>query len=155
QQIVAYETDLLDYGDIFDGSSEIARKVDALKREALDELGRIREMGGAVAAAESGYMKQRLVESNARRLAAIEGGEQVVVGVNKYTESAPSPLTSGEGGGILVVDESAEREQVERLAAWRASRDGGAAGAALAALRDAARDGRNVMPASIDCARAG
>src|SRR6476619_8140706 len=94
-QILAYETDLLEYGDIFDGSAEIARKVDALKREAREELDRIEQMGGAVKAVESGYMKQQLVESNTARLEAIERGEQVVVGVNKFLESEPSPLAGG------------------------------------------------------------
>src|SRR5579859_2538861 len=93
QQIVAYETDLLEYGDLFDGSPEIERKVASLKSDILAELKRVRELGGAVAAVENGYMKQRLVESNARRLAAIERGEQSVIGVNRFTESAPSPLT--------------------------------------------------------------
>ncbi len=92
QQILAYETDLLDYGDIFDGSGEIARKVDELKRQAKEELKRIDEMGGAVAAVDTGYMKQQLVESNTARLEAIERGDQIVVGVNKYLESEPSPL---------------------------------------------------------------
>src|SRR3546814_4756301 len=96
QQIVAFETDLLEYGDIFDGSTEVAQKVAALKDGAKAELARIGEMGGAISAVESGYMKQRLVESNARRLAAIEAGEQVAVGVNRDTDSAPSPLTAGE-----------------------------------------------------------
>ena len=95
QQILAYETDLLDYGDIFDGSAEIERKVDELKAEAKEELKRIDEMGGAVAAVESGYMKQQLVESNTARLERIERGEQIVVGVNKYLETEPSPLTGG------------------------------------------------------------
>ena len=155
QQIVAYETDLLEYGDIFDGSAEIAKKVAALKDGAKAELARIEGLGGAIAAVESGYMKQRLVESNARRLAAIETGEQVVVGVNRYTESAPSPLTAGEEGGFLRVDESAERDQVENLKAWRTSRDEKAAKAALAELKRAASEGRNVMEPSIACAHAG
>ncbi len=154
QQIVAFETDLLEYGDIFDGSSEIARKVEALKAEALAEMQRIADMGGAVAAIESAYMKQRLVESNLKRLAAIEAGEQTVVGVNAFTEGEPSPLSGGEGS-ILTVDSSVEREQVERLQAWRASRDGGAAKRALAELASAAKEDRNVMPASIACATAG
>ncbi len=97
QQILAYETDLLDYGDIFDGSAEIARKVDELKRQAKEELKRIEEMGGAVAAVDTGYMKQQLVESNTARLEAIERGDQIVVGVNKYLESEPSPLAGGVG----------------------------------------------------------
>ena len=96
QQIMAYETDLLEYGDIFDGSAEIARKVAALKREAMAELAAIDAMGGAVAAVEIGYMKRKLVESNTRRLEAIERGEQIVVGVNCFTTSEPSPLTAGD-----------------------------------------------------------
>ena len=92
QQIVAFETDLLEYGDIFDGSTEIARKVEELKAEALAEMARIADMGGAVAAIEAAYMKQRLVESNLKRLSAIEAGEQTVIGVNAYTEAEPSPL---------------------------------------------------------------
>jgi (2R)-ethylmalonyl-CoA mutase len=155
QQIVAFETDLLEYGDIFDGSTEIAQKVAALKEGAKAELARIGEMGGAISAVESGYMKQRLVESNARRLAAIEAGEQVVVGVNRYTDSAPSPLTAGEEGGFLKVDENAERDQVAALHAWRANRDGKAAAAALAELKRAASEGRNVMEPSVACAHAG
>ncbi|MBX6368236.1 MAG: protein meaA [Rhodospirillales bacterium] len=155
QQIVAYETDLLEYGDIFDGSREIERKVEALKAEARAELERVRQMGGAVAAVENGYMKERLVESNARRLAAIERGEQIVVGVNKWTESAPSPLLASGDEGFLAVDPKAEAEQVARLAAWRAARDGKAAAAALEGLRRAASEGRNIMPDSIACAKAG
>ena len=155
QQIVAYETDLLEFGDIFDGAPEIERKVTALKQEILAELERVRRLGGAVAAVESGYMKQRLVESNARRMAAIERGEQVVVGVNRYAESAPSPLLSGDEAGFLVPDASAEEEQCRRLAAWRAARDDAKAAAALAALARAAAENTNIMAASIDCARAG
>ena len=146
QQILAYETDLLDYGDIFDGSEEISRKVDALKAEAKEELARIDAMGGAVAAVESGYMKQQLVESNTARLEAIERGEQVVVGVNKYLESEPSPLTGGVDS-IMTVSEDAERDQLERLKAWRASRDKTAVAAALGELKRAAKEGRNIMPA--------
>jgi (2R)-ethylmalonyl-CoA mutase len=155
QQIVAYETDLLEYGDIFDGAPEIERKVGELKGEILAELDRVRRLGGAVAAVDTGYMKQRLVESNARRLAAIERGEQVVVGVNRYADSAPSPLLAGEDAGFLVPDAGAEADQLARLAAWRATRDPAAAAAALGTLRAAAAEGRNVMPPSIECARAG
>jgi (2R)-ethylmalonyl-CoA mutase len=154
QQIVAFETDLLEYGDIFDGSKEIAARVEALKQEALAEMGRIADMGGAVAAIEAAYMKQRLVESNLKRLAAIESGEQTVVGVNAYTEGAPSPLAGGQDS-ILTVDDSVERGQVERLNAWRANRDGAAVKAALAELVAATKEDRNVMPASIECAKAG
>jgi (2R)-ethylmalonyl-CoA mutase len=154
QQIVAYETDLLEYGDIFDGSDEIARKVESLKQEAQAEMQRIADMGGAVAAVESAYMKQRLVESNLRRLTAIEAGQQTVVGVNAFTEAEPSPLSTGDGA-ILTVDTSVEREQIERLQAWRAARDGNAIKQALAELTASAREDRNVMPASIACAKAG
>ncbi len=154
QQIVAFETDLLEYGDIFDGSSEIARKVEELKAEATAEMARIADMGGAVAAIEAAYMKQRLVESNLKRLAAIESGEQTVIGVNAFTEAEPSPLSTGEGS-ILTVDASVERGQIERLKAWRAERDGAAVSKAMAELASAAKEDRNVMPASIDCARAG
>jgi (2R)-ethylmalonyl-CoA mutase len=154
QQILAYETDLLDYGDIFDGSGEIARKVDELKQLAKEELKRIDELGGAVAAVDTGYMKQQLVESNTARLEAIERGEQIVVGVNKYLESEPSPLAAA-ADAILTVSEDAERGQIERLKAWRAARDNTAVAAALKELKRAATRGGNVMPASIDCAKAG
>ena len=154
QQILAYETDLLDYGDIFDGSAEIERKVDALKAEAKEELARIDEMGGAVAAVELGYMKQQLVESNTARLEAIERGEQIVVGVNKYLETEPSPLTGGIES-IMVVSEDAERDQIERLKAWKAARDKRAVADALDGLKRAATGGGNIMPASIACAKAG
>jgi len=154
QQILAYETDLLEYGDLFDGSPEIARKVDELKRDAREELKRIDEMGGAVAAVESGYMKRQLVDSNTARLEAIERGDQVVVGVNRYLESEPSPLTGGVEA-IMTVSEEAEIDQLERLKAWRASRDAKAVAAALADLKRAAKDGSNIMPASIACAKAG
>jgi (2R)-ethylmalonyl-CoA mutase len=152
QQILAYETDLLEYGDVFDGSTEIARKVEQLKSEARAELKRIGELGGAVAAID--YMKRRLVESNSERLARIESGEQVVVGVNRWTETEPSPLSAGEGA-IQVIDAKVEAEQIGRLKAWRASRDADAVGTALSELERAAREGRNVMEPSIACARAG
>jgi len=155
QQILALETDLLEYGDIFDGSHVMDAKVEALKADALAELARIDAMGGALAAVDSGYMKSRLVESSAVRVQAIASGAQKVVGVNCYTESAPSPLTTGEDGGFMSVDPAAEQEQIERLEAHRARRDGAAAAAALVELEAAAKEGRNVMPASIACAHAG
>jgi len=154
QQILAYETDLLEFGDIFDGSAEITGKVEALKAEALEELANIEAMGGAIAAVESGYMKQRLVESNSARLESIERGEQTVVGVNKYLETEPSPLTGGIDA-IMTVSEDAERDQIERLQAWRAARDPKAVAAALAELKRAASAGTNIMPPSIACAKAG
>src|SRR5262252_7860675 len=154
QQILAYETDLLDYGDIFDGSTEIGRKVEELKREAREELGRIEDMGGAVATVDTGYLKQQLVESNTARLEAIERGERVVVGVNKYLESETSPL-AGTAESILTVSDEAERSQIDRLKAWRASRDNAAVADALNELKRAARGNGNIMPASITCAKAG
>jgi (2R)-ethylmalonyl-CoA mutase len=152
QQVLAYETDLLEFGDIFDGSSEVKKKVDALKAEAKSELATIEKMGGAVAAID--YMKRRLVESNSARLRQIETGEQVVVGVNKWTETEESPLSGG-SESILVVDPAVEAEQVGRLKAWREQRDAKAVTAALASLESAAKEGRNVMEPSIACAKAG
>ena len=154
QQIVAHETDLLEFGDLFDGSTEVARKVAELKEEARAELAKIEAMGGAVAAVEASYMKQRLVESNLRRIAAIEAGEQMVIGVNAFTDAEPSPLSTG-AGAILTVDAAVEREQIEALRAWRTSRDNAAATAALDGLKSAAKEGRNIMEPSIACAHAG
>jgi (2R)-ethylmalonyl-CoA mutase len=154
QQIVAYETDLLEFGDLFDGSAEVARKVEQLKAEARDELALIERMGGAIAAVESGYMKSRLVESNTRRLEAIERGEHVVVGVNRFTDTERSPLSAG-NELIQTIQEGAAREQIERLDAWRAARDARAVATALDELKRAARGGANIMPPSIACAKAG
>ncbi len=152
QQVLAYETDLLEYGDIFNGSAEIARKVAALKEEAKAELATIEKLGGAVAAID--YMKRRLVESNTNRLRQIETGEQIVVGVNRWTETEASPLSAGTDS-ILVVDPALEAQQIERLKAWRGARDDKQVKAALADLERAAKEGRNVMEPSIACAKAG
>src|SRR6185437_12765891 len=152
QQILAYETDLLDYGDILDGSVEIDRKVEALKEEARAELAKIQSMGGAVAAID--YMKEALIASNAARVQAIEKGEQVLVGVNAYTETEPSPLAGGIEG-IITVPESVEIEQVAALQAWRRDRDDKAVTQALIDLKSAAAEGRNIMPPSIAAAKAG
>ncbi|HTZ01076.1 MAG TPA: protein meaA [Xanthobacteraceae bacterium] len=154
QQILAYETDLLDYADVFDGSAEISRKVDDLKRAALDELDHIEKLGGAIAAVEMGYMKNQLVQSNTARLEAIERNEQTVVGVNRYIETEPSPLTTGDDT-IMTVPHEVEAEQIARLEAWRAARDRKAVDAALEELRRAAKSGANIMPPSIACAKAG
>jgi (2R)-ethylmalonyl-CoA mutase len=154
QQILAYETDLLEYADIFDGSAVIAGKVDEIKRAALEELDHIEKLGGAIAAVETGYMKGRLVESNTARLEAIERNEQVVIGVNRYLETEPSPLTTGEDT-IMTVSHEVEAEQIARLNAWRATRDQKAVDAALQDLRAAAKSGTNIMPPSIACAKAG
>jgi (2R)-ethylmalonyl-CoA mutase len=155
QQILAYESDLLEYGDLFDGSPVIAAKVKELVDGAQAELDKVLAMGGAIAAVENAYMKQRLVESQTRRLAAIESGEQTVVGVNAYREAEPSPLVAGGSDAVLKVDESAERAATLRLRAFRNKRSAADASAALAGLRDAAKSGANVMPASIRCAQAG
>ena len=152
QQILALETDLLEYGDIFDGNPVVAAKVDALKSGARSELVNLDAMGGAVEAIA--YMKARLVEANAERLARIESGETTVVGVNTYTASEPSPLVDEEGG-IMTVDPAVELDQIERLQKWRAGRDAAAVSKALTALRDAAISGTNIMPASIQAAKAG
>lgn len=152
QQILAYETDLLEYGDIFDGSHEMDRKVGELKEQARAELQSIDAIGGAVAAID--YMKRALVESNTARLRDIENGDQIVVGVNKWTETEASPLSAGDGA-IQVIDPAVEAEQIERLKAWRQERDNNTVKSALADLEAAARDGRNVMEPSIACAKAG
>ncbi len=152
QQVLAYETDILDYPDLFDGNPAVAAKVAALKAGAREELAVLDGMGGAVAAI--GYMKGRLVESNAERLARIESGATTVVGVNRFTTTEPSPLTTGEGL-VMAADPAAEADQVARLDAWRAGRDEAAVRAALAALRAACLSAENVMPASIAAAKAG
>jgi (2R)-ethylmalonyl-CoA mutase len=154
QQILAYETDLLEYGDVFDNSPVIASKVSELKAAARDELKHIAALGGTVAAVESGYLKQQLVESNSRRVEAIERGEQIVVGVNRFTETEPSPLAAA-AGAVLTVAPEAEADQVARLKAWREQRDRQAVAAALDGLRRAAQGGANIMPPSVACAKAG
>ncbi|MCB5200314.1 protein meaA [Loktanella sp. TSTF-M6] len=152
QQILAYETDLLEYEDLFDGNPAIERKVETLKQGARAELAQIDAMGGAVKAI--GYMKNRLVESNAARIRGIESGDTTVVGVNKWQAGEPSPLTAGEDA-IMVADAAAEADQLTRLAAWKQDRDPAAVKEAIAALRAAARDGSNMMPPSIQAAKAG
>jgi len=154
QQILAYETDILDYPDIFEGSVVIEKRTAEIEAAAWAEIARIEEQGGAIAAVESGYMKRALVESNARRVAQIESGERVVVGVNRFSEGEPSPLVQG-ASSILSVDESMGREQIERLRAHRASRSKSEVEAALRGLRDALAAGQNVMEPSVRCAHAG
>jgi (2R)-ethylmalonyl-CoA mutase len=152
QQIMAFETDLLEYDDLFDENPAVERKVAALKDGALAELALIDSMGGAVEAIE--YMKSRLVESNAARIGQIESGEMTVVGVNAYQTGEPSPLTAGEDA-VMNVDPATEVEQIERLHNWRANRNQEAAQTSLNALRKAALDGSNIMPPSIAAAKAG
>lgn len=154
QQIGAFETDMLEYEDIFDGSKVIGEKVAALTEQIKSEIARIMDMGGAATQDALEYMKERLVRSNAARVEAIETGGEIRVGVNSYTETEVSPLTAG-NGSVMTVDESAERDQIANLQAWRASRDEKKASAALDALERAAKDGANIMPASIECAKAG
>ncbi len=155
QQILAYETDLLEFGDLFDGSPVIQSKVEEIKAEVRSELETIERMGGVLPAVENGYMKEQLVLSNTARLAAIATGAQNVVGVNAFTETAPSPLTTGEDGGFMTVSAEAEAEQIERVRAHRAARHDDEVQSSLDALRCAAAEGRNVMESSIACARAG
>lgn len=152
QQIMAYETDLLEFDDLFDGNPAVDAKVEALKEGARAELAHLDSMGGAIDAID--YMKSRLVDSNAERLGRIESGETIVVGVNKWQKGEPSPLMTGDGG-IMVVDPAGEAEQINRLNAWRDERDDSKVNAALKELRAAAEEGRNIMPASIVAARAG
>lgn len=154
QQIVAHETDLLEYGDLFDGSPVVDAKVEELKAGAREELKLIEKLGGSIAAVESGYMKEALVESNARRVQAIMSGDLKIVGVNCFQESAPSPLADS-ADAILKVDDAAETEQIGRLTAWREGRDEAAVKAALDNLAEAAREDRNIMEASIAAAKAG
>ncbi len=155
QQILAHETDLLEYEDVFNGSPVIEAKVDEIATAAWQEVERILELGGVVEAVESGYMKRQLVESNALRIAAIESGERILVGVNRFEETADSPLLQSGELQVLTVDDSAERTQLEGLRAHRAERNGGEVAAALTGLRDALQNGQNVMPPSIRCAHVG
>ena len=152
QQIMAYETDLLEYDDLFDENPAIERKVAALKESAMAELTLIDSMGGAVEAIE--YMKSRLVDSNATRIGKIETGEMTVVGVNAFQTGESSPLTAGEDA-IMSIDPATEADQISRLETWRATRDPKATQLALDTLRKAAIEGSNIMPPSIAAAKAG
>ena len=152
QQILAYETDLLEFDDLFDNNPAVERKVAELKDGAREELALIDSQGGAVKAIA--HMKRALVESNAARIAQIEGGETTVVGVNRFTTTEPSPLTTGDDA-IMKADPAAEADQISRLEAWRESRDEAEVQAALKALQAAARSGANIMEPSLQAARAG
>ncbi|MBV8990451.1 MAG: protein meaA [Solirubrobacterales bacterium] len=154
QQILAYETDLLEYPDIFEGSKVMDALVAELVKDAREEMVRVAELGGAVDAVD--YMKASLVESHRERWRRIESGELTVVGMNRFTATEPSPLTADADGGILVVDPEVEAEQRRAVQRWRAERDQAAVEEALSELARAARDGQeNLMPATIDAARAG
>jgi ethylmalonyl-CoA mutase len=154
QQVLAYETDLLEYPDIFEGSKVMEGLVEELLEGAREEMRRVQELGGAVEAVD--YMKGALVDSHRDRLRRIESGELVMVGVNRYTETEPSPLTADAQGGILVVDPEVEAERREALERWRAERDQAAVDGALKQLaRAASDDSQNIMEATIAAARAG
>lgn len=153
QQILAYETDILEYEDIFDGSKVIETKTGEIKHTAWAEVERVLDFGGVISALD--YIKEQLVASHTERVRRINAGEQVVVGVNKFTETAASPLYGGESSAILKVDEEAERDQVFRLQAFRAARNQTEVMEALSSLRDAIVNGTNIMPSSIRCAHIG
>ena len=152
QQIMAFETDLLEYEDLFDGNQVVDTKVENLKASARFELEAIETQGGALNSIE--YMKSRLVESNSGRLQNIESNQTTVVGVNKFTKTEKSPLVSGDGG-IMIVDPLVEKDQIDRLNLWRSKRDEKLVSLALFNLRKAALDGQNIMPTSIEAAKAG
>ena len=154
QQVLAYESDLLEHDDLFTGSVVVTERVDELVTSAREEIARVLDLGGAVAAVESGYMKAQLVASHAERRRRIESGEDVVVGVNAFTTTEPSPLVVEGETSVQAVDPVAEQEAVERLARWRAARDGAAVETALRRLRTDATTDANLMEASLECARA-
>jgi len=154
QQILAYETDLLEYPDLFEGSVVVRSKVDELKAQAREEIDKILGMGGVIPAIESGYMKTALVRSMSERMSRINSGEQIVVGLNKWTEGIESPLLGGEDGGIFTVDESAVHDAIASLERTRAQRDPERVERALEALKAAAREGTSMMEPSIECALA-
>jgi (2R)-ethylmalonyl-CoA mutase len=155
QQVLAFETDLLEYDDLFTGSVVVEGKVASLKEQVREEIDRVQAMGGAVAAVESGYMKSALVASHAERRRRIEAGEDVVVGVNRFTSTEPNPLTADVEGSILTVDPEVEQHAIDAVRAWRADRDPAAVDEALRGLRDAAKTDANLMAATVLCAKAG
>lgn len=155
QQVLAFESDLLEYDDIFDGSHVIAAKVDELKQGARAEMDRVQAMGGAVAAVESGYMKQELVSAHAARRARIEAGEEIIVGVNKFETTEPSPLTADLDAAIQTADPEAEAAAIRSVEEWKAQRDEQEVEEALARLAADAKTDTNLMEATLACARAG
>lgn len=155
QQVLAFETDLLEYGDILDGSPVIAAKVKELIEGARKEIDNVESQGGIIAAIESGYIKRELVGSHMNRLRAIESGDLKIIGVNCFQETAESPLTAGTDGAIMKADPAAEQGQIERLRAHRKNRNDADVRAALQGLVDAAKSGENIMPSSIRCALSG
>ncbi|MFD1149552.1 protein meaA [Saccharothrix hoggarensis] len=155
QQVLAYETDLLEYQDIFEGSHVVKAKVDEIVEGARAEIDRVQAMGGAVAAVESGYMKSALVSSLAERRRRVESGEDVVVGVNRFATTEPSPLQAEGANAILQIDPIVEQQAVEAIRAWRSSRDEALVKSTVDDLREAAKTDRNLVEATIACAKAG
>ncbi|WP_460788500.1 protein meaA [Nocardioides maradonensis] len=155
QQVLAFESDLLEYDDIFDGSPVVEAKVQSLIEGAKAEIDRVQAMGGAIAAVDSGYMKQELVSSHARRRAAIEDGLEIIVGVNKFDTTEPSPLTANLDEAIMVADPKAEEAALASVKAWKEQRDQAEVDAALQRLADDAKSGVNLMEATLAAARAG
>ncbi|MFD9811761.1 protein meaA [Streptomyces sp. NPDC059080] len=155
QQVLAHESDLLEYEDLFAGSHVVEAKVDALVEECRAEIDRIQEMGGAMAAVESGYLKAQLVSSHAERRARIESGEEKIIGVNCHESTEPNPLTADLDTAIMTVDPANEAQVVGALHAWRDARDEARAQDALAALKKTAAGDTNLFPATLECARAG
>ena len=154
QQILAYETDLLEYPDLFEGSVVVASKVAELKHQAMAEIDTIIGMGGVIGAIENGYMKSALVRSMSDRVSRINTGEQIVVGLNKWTDGITSPLVGGADGGLFTIDEADTKETLDSLERVRSERDQARAEAALAALKAAALSGDSMMEPSIECALA-
>jgi len=155
QQVLAFETDLLEYEDIFTGSRVIESKVDEIATGVREEIDRVQDMGGVVAAVESGYLKAQLVSSLAERRRRVETGQDVVVGVNRFESTEPSPLQAEGAAAIEVADPSAEKAAVLAVQQWRADRDASTVDSALRMLRDHAESGVNLMPATLRCAHAG
>ncbi|WP_228560353.1 protein meaA [Catenulispora pinisilvae] len=155
QQVLAYESDLLEYPDLFAGSKVVEAKTDEIAEAAWAEIERIQDLGGVVAAVESGYLKAQLVGAHAERRAKIESGELTVVGVNKFTETEPNPLTADLDAAIQTVDPAVEQHAVTALKAWKEQRDGAAVDAALTRLRQEAGTQANLMNATLACVRAG
>jgi (2R)-ethylmalonyl-CoA mutase len=155
QQVLAFESDLLEYDDIFDGSHVIAAKVAELAEGAKAEMDRVQAMGGAIPAVESGYMKSALVSAHAARRAKIEAGEEIIVGVNKFETTEPSPLTANLDDAIMTADPKAEEAAIESVRAWKEQRDEAAVAEALANLAAEAKTDKNLMAATLAAARAG
>ncbi len=155
QQVLAFETDLLEYEDIFDGSHVIQAKVDEIMTGAREEIARVQDVGGAVAAVESGYMKSQLVASLAELRRGMEDGERILVGVNKFETTEPSPLQAEGAKAIETIDPAVEKQAVSAIEEWRAHRDNAAAESSLEKLKAIAKTSENLFEATIDCARAG